>query len=37
MLQMLQAICEHHKLAIGEDREIGAMVKQAEISDVLSD
>jgi uncharacterized membrane protein len=25
MLQMLQALCEHHKLAIGSDPEITAM------------
>ena len=37
MLQMLQALCEHHKLAIGKDGEIAAMAKQTEISDVLSE
>jgi uncharacterized membrane protein len=37
MLQMLQAICEHHKLAIARDPEIKAMTKQTEISEVLSE
>jgi uncharacterized membrane protein len=37
MLQMLQAICEHHKLAIGKDSEIMAMTKQTEITEVLSE
>jgi hypothetical protein len=37
MLQMLQAICDPHKLAIGRDREITAMAKQTEVSDVLSE
>src|SRR6202789_3057796 len=37
MLQMLQAICEHHKLAIGKDPEIKAMTKQTEISEALSE
>ena len=37
MLQMLQAICEHHKLAIGKDPETTAMAKRTEISDVLSE
>ena len=37
MLRMLQAICEHHKLAIGKDQEIKAMTKQTEISEVLSE
>ena len=37
MLQMLQALCEHHKLAIGKDPEIMAMTKQTEISEVLSE
>ena len=37
MLQMLQALCEHHKLAIGKDPETAAMAKRTEISDVLSE
>ena len=37
MLQMLQAICEHHKLAIGKDPEIMAMAKRTEIGEVLSE
>lgn len=37
MLQMLQAICEHHKLAIGNDPEIKAMAKRTEVNDVLSE
>jgi uncharacterized membrane protein len=37
MLQMLQAICEHHKLAIGKDPEIRAMAKRTEIGEVLSE
>jgi uncharacterized membrane protein len=37
MLQMLQAICEHHKLAIGRDPETTAMAQRTEISDVLSE
>jgi len=28
MLQMLQAICEHHNLAIGNDPEIRAMARK---------
>jgi uncharacterized membrane protein len=37
MLQMLKAICEHHKLAIGKDPEIMAMTRRTEISEVLSE
>jgi len=37
MLQMLQALCEHHKLAIAGDTEIQAMTKRTEIRDVLSE
>ena len=37
MLQMLQAICEHHKLAIGNDPEIKAMAKRTEVKQVLSE
>ena len=37
MLQMLQAICAHHKLAIGKDPETTAMAQRTEIGDVLSE
>ena len=37
MLQMLQALCEHHKLAIGNDPEIKAMAKRTEVHEVLSE
>jgi uncharacterized membrane protein len=37
MLQMLQALCEHHKLTIAKDPEIEAMTKRTEIKDVLSE
>ena len=37
MLQMLQAICDHHKLAVGKDPETTAMAKRTEIGDVLSE
>jgi uncharacterized membrane protein len=37
MLQMLQAICEQHKLAIGKAPEIMAMAKRTEIGEVLSE
>jgi uncharacterized membrane protein len=37
MLQMLKALCEHHKLAIGNDPEIAAMGKRTEIKAVLSE
>src|SRR5580692_9242481 len=37
MLQMLRALCEHHKLKIARDPEIEAMTKRTEISDVLSE
>jgi uncharacterized membrane protein len=37
MLQMLQAICEHHKLAIGKDPETTAMAQRTEIGEVLSE
>ena len=36
MLQMLQALCEHHKLAIANDPEIEAMAKRTEIKDVVT-
>jgi uncharacterized membrane protein len=37
ILQMLQAICEHHRLPIGNDPEIKAMTKRTEVKDVLSE
>ena len=37
ILQMLQALCEYHKLAIGSDPEIRAMAKRTEIKDVVSE
>jgi uncharacterized membrane protein len=37
MLQMLQALCEHHKLPISKDPEITAMAKQTELQEVLTD
>jgi uncharacterized membrane protein len=37
MLQMLRALCEHHKLNIANDPEIHAMTKRTEIQDVLSE
>jgi uncharacterized membrane protein len=35
MLQMLQALCEYHKLAIANDPEIESMAKRTEIKDVV--
>ena len=37
MLQMLQALCEYHKLAIASDPEIAAMTRRTEIKEVLSE
>ena len=37
MLQMLQAICEYHNLAIGNDPEIKAMTKRTEVKEVVSE
>lgn len=37
MLQMLQALCEHHKLTIAHDPEIRVMTRRTEINDVLSE
>jgi uncharacterized membrane protein len=37
MLQMLQALCQHHKLTIGNDPEIKAMARRTEIDEVLSE
>lgn len=37
ILQMLQALCEYHKLAIANDPEIKALAKRTEIKEVLSE
>src|SRR5580692_10467658 len=37
MLQMLRALCAHHKLKIANDPEIRAMTKRTEINEVLSE
>jgi uncharacterized membrane protein len=37
ILQMLQALCEHHKLAIADDAEIKAMTARTEVGDVMSE
>jgi len=37
MLQMLRALCEHHKLAIADDSEIIAMTTRTEVKDVMSE
>jgi uncharacterized membrane protein len=37
MLQMLRALCAHHKLAIGNDPEISAMARRTEVNQVLSE
>jgi len=37
MLLMLQALCEHHNLPIGNDPEITSMTKKTEIHQVLSE
>jgi uncharacterized membrane protein len=37
ILQMLQALCEHHKLEIARDPEIVAMTRRTEIKEVLSE
>jgi uncharacterized membrane protein len=37
MLQMLQALCEYHKLSVGRDPEINAMTKKTEIHEVISE
>jgi uncharacterized membrane protein len=37
ILQMLQAICKHHKLPIAGDPEIKAMAQRTEIQEVLSE
>ena len=37
MLQMLQALCQYHKLSIANDPEIKAMGKRTEIHEVLAE
>jgi uncharacterized membrane protein len=37
MLQMLRALCAHHKLVIGDDPEISAMARRTEVNEVLSE
>jgi uncharacterized membrane protein len=37
ILQMLQALCEYHKLAIAKDHEIAAMATRTEIRTVMSE
>ena len=37
MLQVLRALCAHHKLAIGNDPEIRAMARRTEVNQVLSE
>src|SRR6185295_17218326 len=37
ILQMLQALCEHHQLPIGSDPEITAMAKRTEVKEVFSE
>ena len=37
ILQMLQAICEYHKLPISNDPEINAMTKRTDVKNVLSE
>jgi hypothetical protein len=34
---MLQALCKHHKLTIGNDPEIKAMAKRTEVNEVFSE
>ena len=36
ILQMLQAICAHHKLAIANDPEIREMAQRTEVKDVVT-
>lgn len=37
ILQMLQALCKHHKLPIANDPEINAMAQSIEVAEVLKD
>ena len=37
ILEMLQALCAHHKLIISNDPELTAMTKKTEIHEVLSE
>lgn len=37
MLQMLQALCKHHKLPIANDPEIAMMARQTELKEVITE
>ena len=37
MIQMLQALCEHHKLPIGNDPEIEMMAARTELHSVMAE
>ena len=37
MLQMLVALCQHHGLAIGKDKEISELARRTEPRDVMAD
>jgi uncharacterized membrane protein len=37
MLQMLQALCEYHKLPIAKDSEIQALTKKTDVREVLTE
>jgi uncharacterized membrane protein len=37
MLQMLQALCDYHKLPIAKDSEIKAMAKKTDVKEVLTE
>jgi uncharacterized membrane protein len=37
MLQMLKALCDYHKLGIGNDPEITSMAQRTEVNEVISE
>ena len=37
MIQMLQAICKHHGLQIGDDPEVAALAQRTDVTDVVTD
>jgi uncharacterized membrane protein len=37
MIQMLQALCKHHQLAISNDVEIADLARRTDLSEVLAD
>jgi len=37
ILLMLQALCQHHRLSIGNDPEIEIMTRRTEVGEVISD